>query len=139
MVPAVNVRPFEWLFLWAQERPVFNATATLCTYGHPIVFYLGDPPPQMRLHVDVELEVFKRRGGRVSIYELANAEVNGQELTPDDFRGIEVEGGAPPVRTSITLARSQGPVQAAAGDEVVLRFRATHRRNPIRVTATIER
>lgn len=136
---SVNVRPFEWLFLWLQERPVFKATAQLCTFGHPMIFWLGDPLPTMPLHVDVKLEVFKRRGGKVSIYELVHAEAKAQELEAlGTFSAIELEGGAPPATASIILVPKEGELAAAAGDSVVMSFRATHRSNPLRVSAMIE-
>jgi hypothetical protein len=134
----MNLRPLEWIFAWRQERPVIEASARLCTVMHPFYSVGGGDIPAGPVHIDVTLRVFKRRGGKVSLFDI-EATVGGQALEPVTwFRPIEVEAGASPVEEVVSLGLPGGrSVEASSGDVVELSLRATHRTWPIRARARI--
>lgn len=138
---AVLLRLLDWLNALRHEQPVTRASARLCTQSHLLIYVGGAPDPPVARHVDVELELHKRRGAPISVFELERAELNGEELHEvwSDFRPVTIEAGQPPVTSDLSLGhRDDRPVEASPGDRVKLSFRWTHRR-PLRVTATIDR
>lgn len=150
LVLSLILRPLEWLFTWLAERPTVEAEARLCSAEHTALIAWGDAPPRRStntLHIDVDLLFRKTRGGKVTVYELARAAVNGRPLknAASDIGDVELDGGGPPVRKWLELvpphvfASQRGPVDARAGDKVELWFRSTHSSKPFRVETRIAR
>jgi hypothetical protein len=131
---------FRWIWDWSGERPTVSSTARFCTHSHLMIYFLGAPEQRWPRHVDVDLTIGKRRGGKVSVYELLTATLDGVDLRPSEsgFKAVEVEGGSTPVTQHLVLTLpGDQHVVGEVGSRVVLELKATHRDTPILHTTTI--
>ena len=118
-----------------------QVTASLCTYRHPIAFYLGDPPPRGPLHVDVSTELWVPEH-RTTVRNIA-AEAAGQPLqTNISFRFVPMtlEPGAKPEKQELALGPPEGEsLRAKPGDRLKLTLVLTRGRpRTLKVPITAE-
>lgn len=114
--------------------------ARLCTSGHPLMMFLGDPLPRGPLHVDVTMELWVPEH-RTTVREMV-AEAAGQTLEPNaspfEFRTMTLEPGAKPEEQTVAFGPPDGEqLRANAGDKVEVRLVLTRGR-PRKLKATIE-
>jgi hypothetical protein len=115
-----------------------NVTAKLCTFGHPIMFFLGDPLPRGPLHVEVTMELWVPEH-RTTVRDMT-AEAAGQKLepniTPFMFQPMTLEPGAKPEEQWVALGPPEGEqLRAKAGDKVTVTLLLTRgRRRKLKVT-----
>jgi hypothetical protein len=111
-----------------------DGRAWLCDKSHGPWAIIGDVEigtAPVAQHIDVELRFWNRRGGRVTVIELAeiNLPLRNFELALAEWRDFEPveleEGGAPQKREFVLVPRdaSKGRVEAAMGDQLDLAFR----------------
>jgi hypothetical protein len=115
---------------WSGVRLRYKATANLCTYGHPIMFYLGEPLPRGPLHIDVGMELWVPQH-RTTVRDMT-AEAAGQRLVANinhGFGQMTLEPGAKPQAQTIALGPPKAEeLRARAGDKVSVRLALTRGR-----------
>jgi hypothetical protein len=109
--------------------------AWFCTQPHPaILFGRGDHfvrTPSVPQHIEVDLSLWNRRGGRVTVIDVAKIDLpwRSQELAVAPFLPFEsatLEEGGPQQTRHFALVPRGKPkerVEAAMGDPLVLEFR----------------
>jgi hypothetical protein len=114
---------------WSGVRLGHDATAELCTFGHPIVFFVGldEPLPRGPLHVDLTLRLWSKTAHRTTVREV-KATAAGQHLRPD-FREMTLDEGAKPEEQTVELHPPEGEELAAGvGDRVKVELLLTRGR-----------
>lgn len=116
---------------WSGVRLGHEASARLCTDGHPVVWFVGgaeQPWPRGPLHIDVALRLWSRTGDRTTVRDMA-ASAAGQRLHPYQFREMTLESGAKPEQQWPRLEPPDGePLRAGAGDTVAVELLLTRGR-----------
>jgi hypothetical protein len=104
--------------------------AWLCDDGHPMIYAGGEWPTAPR-HVDVDLKLWNRRGDRVTVLEIARAEIPSYSVqlsasSYPDFKAVTLEPGADRVERYFVLVPKHDPegrVDAAVRAWLHLEFR----------------
>jgi hypothetical protein len=124
---------------WSGVRLKHRMTARLCTYGHPIIFYLEDPVARGPIHIDVTLELWVPEH-RTTVRDIT-AEAVGQQLPTNisrSFQPMTLEPGAKPEEQTIALGPPDGEqLRAGAGDKAALTLALTRGRSR-KLKVTIE-
>ena len=112
---------------------VEGVAARLCEDGHGPLVAIGDEVISDRLpqHIDVEVRFWNRRGGRVTVIEVAETKILSrlQPLAIADWAPFEPatleEGAAPVTREFVLVPKNdpQGRVEVSTGEVLELRFR----------------
>jgi hypothetical protein len=136
-VPWFLIRPARRAYGYFRTGVAVEGSAWLCDHSHvPFIFGGGsgrvefDRVPQ---HVDVELRFWNRRGGRVTIMEVAAIDLPLRTLelavsTFDPFESVTLEEGSAQETRNFVLVPKDAPeerVEAAVGDPLELQFRSS--------------
>ena len=78
------------LYRVTQREVALEGSATLCTWGYPMIF-LGGPDPALPLHIDVNLKAWNQTAERLSLIDIASAEINGQQLVSEWYPSFDAE------------------------------------------------
>ena len=114
---------------WSGVRLGTEASARLCTDGHPLVWFLGDdrPWPKARQHIHVTLRLWNRTEHRTTVLEVT-AWAAGQRLVPE-FREMTLDPGAKPEEQWVQLDPPKGEeLKAGLGDTVTVELLLTRGR-----------
>jgi hypothetical protein len=114
---------------WSGVRLGSEASARVCTYGHPMVFSIGGPPPPRGpLHADLRLKLWIRSGPRTTVRGI-EAAAAGQALVPRNFKEMTLEPGGAPEKDTIRINPPKGEALAArAGERVEVKLLLTQGR-----------
>jgi hypothetical protein len=121
-----------WLsnLVFRRVRLQHRVTASLCTYGHPIIFYLGDPVSRGPLHVDITMELWVPEH-RTTVRDI-EAQAAGQLLdryVTFTFTAMTLEPGTKPEKQTVALAPREGEaLRAKVGDRLKLKLLLTRGR-----------
>jgi hypothetical protein len=121
-----------WLsnLVFRRVRLQHRVTASLCTYGHPISSYLGDPVPRGPLHVDVTMELWVPEH-RTTVRDI-EAYAGDQPLdryVTYMFTPMTLEPGAKPEKQTVALGPHEDePLRAKVGDRLKLKLLLTRGR-----------
>lgn len=120
-------------------RARVSAGAVLCDNSHAAAgAYV--PAGAMPLHLDVTLELVKRRGAALTVTDVTRARAGSQPLQLSTvFLDTKLEPGARPVtRLLVLVASDRGPVRATVGDLVQFHLKTSSAAQPtIHVTTRL--